>query len=275
MNITLNLNGNITNYCGATLLSVEKGREIFFRGKFENNAVEIPLNGECVEIEIKVNKRRLTSKQIGDLLDKIVTEEFVVNAINDFKVLEDKMEDKTQNVNSLEDLLKAANDFRKWAIDFGNELSKVLADIKALKKEDTWEMKCPYKYGDDYWVILDNGDIDSECWDEYETDGERFGVGNVFPTLETADLENERRKLLTRFRAFRDECNDGWKPDWDNSIQDKYYISYSYKLQKLDFYIHGSTTSFVLFGYFKNSEDCKRAIELFGDEIKELFVECD
>lgn len=48
MDITLNLNGNITNYCGAKLLSVEKGREIFFRGEFENNAVEIPLNGECV-----------------------------------------------------------------------------------------------------------------------------------------------------------------------------------------------------------------------------------
>ena len=90
MNITLNLNGNITNYCGAKLLSVEKGREIFFRGEFENNAVEIPLNGEHVEIEIKVNKRRLTSKQIDDLLDEIVTEEFVVNAINEFKVLEDE-----------------------------------------------------------------------------------------------------------------------------------------------------------------------------------------
>ena len=85
MNITLNLNGNITYYCGAKLLSVEKGREIFFRGKFENNAVEIPLNGEHVEIEIKVNKRRLTSKQIDDLLDEIVTDEFVVNAIEKFK----------------------------------------------------------------------------------------------------------------------------------------------------------------------------------------------
>lgn len=58
MNITLNLNGNITNYCGATLLSVEKRRGIFFRGKFENNAVEIPLNGEHVEIEIKIKESK-------------------------------------------------------------------------------------------------------------------------------------------------------------------------------------------------------------------------
>lgn len=41
------------------------------------------------QLENNENKRRLTSKQIDDLLDKIVTEEFVVNAINEFKVLED------------------------------------------------------------------------------------------------------------------------------------------------------------------------------------------
>lgn len=30
---------------------------------------------------------------------------------------------------------------------------------------------------------------------------------------------------------------------------------------------------FYLFGYFKNYEDCNTAIELFGDEIKRLYVE--
>ena len=38
----------------------------------------------------KSSERRLSSKQIDDLLDEIVTEEFVVNAINEFKVLEDE-----------------------------------------------------------------------------------------------------------------------------------------------------------------------------------------
>ena len=88
------------------------------------------------------------------------------------------MEDKKQDVKSLEELLKAADEFRKWAVDFGNKLSKVLPDIEIPEeKEDTWEMKCPYKYRNDYWVILDNGDIESESWDEYETDGKRFNGG--------------------------------------------------------------------------------------------------
>lgn len=143
---------------------------------------------------------------------------------------------------------------------------------KSLVKDD-WKMKCPYKYGDDYWVILDNGDIESECWDEYETDGKRFNAGNVFPTLKEADLENERRKLLTRFRAFRDECNNGWKADCTDVTQKKYYISYSGIK-------NGLYVSYIVLGnhlhtfsYFKNEQDAERAIELFGDEIIELYVE--
>lgn len=184
------------------------------------------------------------------------------------------MEDKKQDVNVLEELSKVADDFRKWAVDFGDKLSKVLDDIKALKKEeDTWEMKIPYKYGDDYWVILDNGDIDSECWDEYETDGKRFNTGNVFPTLKTADLEKKRRNLLTRFRSFRDERNGDWKADWTNGFEDKFFISFNIFSDTIDVRYARVVNGFYIFGYFKNKEDAERAIELFGDEIKELFVD--
>lgn len=57
MNITLDAKGKTINYCGAKLLSIEEGREIFFIGKDEDNAVEISLNGEHVEIQIKIKKR--------------------------------------------------------------------------------------------------------------------------------------------------------------------------------------------------------------------------
>lgn len=58
MNITLDTRGITTNYCGAKLLSVEKGREIFFCGKDNSNAVEISLNNEHVEIEIKIKDKK-------------------------------------------------------------------------------------------------------------------------------------------------------------------------------------------------------------------------
>ena len=186
------------------------------------------------------------------------------------------MENNKQDVNSLEELSKAADEFRKWAVDFGDRLAKVLADIKVPEKEeDTWEMKCPYKQGDEYWCLYSYGAIYSSFWSGTWEDKDRFNSGNTFPTKEAAELEAKRRKLLTRFRAFRDECNNGWKADCTDVTQKKYYISYS-EIK------NGLYVSYIVLGnhlhtfsYFKNEQDAERAIELFGDEIKELFVECD
>ena len=183
------------------------------------------------------------------------------------------MEDKKQDVNVLEELSKAADDFRKWAVDFGDKLSKVLDDIKALKKEeDTWEMKIPYEDGDEYYYIQSNGDIFSDDWYGTEADDRYFSQGNIFPTEQAAELEVKRRNLLTRFRAFRDECNNGWQPDWGSYLGLKYYICCAAK-KELRIYRTGAANDFCIFGYFKNESDAQRAIELFGDEIKELFVE--
>ena len=191
------------------------------------------------------------------------------------------MEDKKQDVNSLEELSKAADEFRKWAVDFGDRLTKVLADIQTSKKEeDTWEMECPYKDGNKTWHLYSYGDVDSSFWFNSLEDNARFKSGNTFPTKEAALLEAKRRNLLTRFRAFRDECNDGWKPDFGKKCKtSKFLIGYSwdskdeqYKLKPLEL---GSSNLFNQFGYFKNKADCERAIELFNEEIQELFVECD
>ena len=181
------------------------------------------------------------------------------------------MKNKKQDVNSLEDLLKAANDFRQWAIDFGNELSKVLADIKVPKKEeDTWEMEVPYEEAEEIWLLNSYGQAQKHHWNKTTWIDGNFNQGNIFPTEEAAELEAKRRNLLTRFNAFRDECNGDWKPDWKKAYGNKYFICEI--ASRLEVYVSSIGNSFVTFGYFKNNEDCKRAIEIFGDEIKELFV---
>lgn len=101
------------------------------------------------------------------------------------------MEDKKQDLNPLEELVKTADSYRAFFANLANELSKVLTDIKASdEEENTWEI----------------------------------------------DYKDKKLKSL-------------WVP---NSIN-----------------------GFPTFGYFKNREDAERAIELFGDEIKELFVDCE
>lgn len=181
------------------------------------------------------------------------------------------MEDKKQDEKLLEKLVKTVDSYRDVFVNLADELAKVLADIQASKKEeDTWEMKCPYKDGDKTWVIYSYGDVDSSFWFHSLEDNARFQSGNIFPTKEAAELEAKRRKLLTRFRAFRDECNGNWKPDYENSENNYFLRDYEDKIV-VDYICWANL--FVLFGYFKNREDAERAIELFGDEIKELFVE--
>ena len=186
------------------------------------------------------------------------------------------MEDKKQDVNVLEELSKAADEFRKWVVDFGDKLSKVLDDIQNSKKEeDTWKMKCPLKDGDEYWFIKDFGDVFIDSWDGCEIDMGRFNTGNIFPTKEAAELETKRRNLLTRFRSFRDECNGDWKPDWNDVTHKKYYVFYSEIKNDVCVTYIVLDKRFHTFGYFKNGDDAYKAIELFGDEIKELFVDCE
>ena len=182
------------------------------------------------------------------------------------------MKDKTQYEALMEELQKIVENFRDGVIEIGERLSKLLPDIEIPEEEeDTWEMKCPYEHWDTHYCIQSSGDVFADCWEDIEADYKYFSQGNIFQTEEAAKLEAKRRNLLTRFRAFRDECNGDWKPDWKNVYENKYFIC---KVDsKLGAYASSIGNSFAMFGYFKNSEDCERAIKLFGDEIIELYVE--
>nr|DAS88789.1 MAG TPA: hypothetical protein [Caudoviricetes sp.] len=183
------------------------------------------------------------------------------------------MKEKTQYKALMEELQKIVENFRVGVAEIGEKFSKLLPDIEITEgEEDTWEMKCPYECGDTHYCIQPNGAVFADCWEGMESDNRYFSQGNVFPTEEAAELEAERRNLLTRFRAFRDECNGNWKPDF-TICDNKYFIEK--RSGKIVANYLCNVNAFMLFGYFKKYEDAKRAIKLFGDEIKELFVDCE
>lgn len=181
------------------------------------------------------------------------------------------MDEKNKSKTPLEEFKKLANDFRDVVTEIGERFAKLLPDIE-ISEEDTWEMKCPYRYNDEYFYINTCGNVLGDRWCNFYGEEEAVALGNTFPTREAAELEVKRRNLLTRFRAFRDECNGDWKINSDN-LQHKYFIAISNS--KLECYNTMFGSYFPLFGYFKNEEDAERAIELFGDEIKTLFVDCE
>lgn len=182
------------------------------------------------------------------------------------------MDEKNKSKTPLEEFKKLANDFRDVVTELGDILAKILPDIEITEEEeDTWEMKCPFEDKGGQFILLSDGSVEHYRWENNENDQQCFNQGNSFRTKEAAELEAKRRNLLTRFRAFRDECNGDWKINFDDVYQDKYIIK---RDKEGNFYtqLYCTVNEFNLFGYFKNSEDCERAIKLFGDEIIELYV---
>lgn len=173
---------------------------------------------------------------------------------------------------------KYANELEKALAQFSENVNKIVTEMFSFegKKEKDWKMKCPYKYGDNHYCIQSSGDVFLDSWKDIEADNSFFNQGNIFPTREAAELEAKRRNLLTRFRAFRDECNGDWKANWTDDREPLFYIFYDYESGKMKTFADcNAERNFHTFGYFKYDSDCRRAIDLFGDEIEELFVDCE
>lgn len=128
-----------------------------------------------------------------------------------------------------------------------------------------------FEEGDEIYHVDEYGNVNSGNWGNYAWIDGAFSQGHIFRTKKEAETEPKRRNLLTRFRAFRDECNGDWKPDWSNRDK-KWEINYDTEDKEFKAFWSFVTNSFSIFGYFKNEQDTKRAIDLFGDEIKELFM---
>jgi hypothetical protein len=96
--------------------------------------------------------------------------------------------------------------------------------------------------------------------------------GNTFKNIKSAEKERDRRELLHEFNQFRDERNNGWTPNWNNSYEAKHCITFmsSKRLMIKAVYAAGR---FSTFGYFKDYQACFDAIEKFGDRIKKLYID--
>ena len=141
-----------------------------------------------------------------------------------------------------------------------------------LEKAKT-EIEYPFEERERYFVLCNDGRIANDCWEGYDCEFTQWSQGNIFKTKEAAKCERDRRALLKRFRQFRDKCNGDWKPNFKDVNSWKHYINFNHQNNRMKIYPCWNLEEFHLFGYFKNESDAERAIELFGDEIKRLWVE--
>ena len=155
------------------------------------------------------------------------------------------------------------------------ELEKQIQELqKKLEFEkQKAEIEYSFKNGEEYWGLWHDGYIRDYIWDGSDFDKARYSQGNIFKTKAEAERESDRRALLTRFRQFRDQCNGDWKPLLKVVGLPKYCIAINNKTDVMFAMDVTFYNEFNPFGYFKKKEDCQRAIQLFGDEIKRLCVE--
>ena len=155
------------------------------------------------------------------------------------------------------------------------ELEKQIQDLQKeleLKKQKE-SFKFPVGYHDTYYFLTAFGEIKEDFWIGSIRDENKSYQGNVFKTKQEAEKERDRRILLTRFRQFRDKCNGEWKPDFKDLEEHKHSISYDWFEGSFRCLRSQSIQMISPLGYFKNERDALRAIELFGDEIKRLWVD--
>ena len=83
-----------------------------------------------------------------------------------------------------------------------------------------------FEEGDEIYYVDQFGIVNCGKWDNFAWIDAAFSQGHIFRTKQAAELESKRRNLLTRFKAFRDECNGDWEKDWKNHRNRKYFISF-------------------------------------------------
>ena len=154
--------------------------------------------------------------------------------------------------------------------EIAQKVKELLDDLETLEQEEIVTFKYPFEDKEEYFCLHIDGEIIPNLWSGGPFDEGVYKQGHVFKNREEAIKERDKREILMRFNQFRDKCNGDWKPTINEK---KYYIFFNFEEHefKIDWFCQIGI--FELLGTFKNEADAERAIELFGDEIKRLFVE--
>jgi len=229
-------------------------------------------------------KKSLT---IEDLKSRIGKPIFVIALKNDYKkknswcvlekINEFKAEDENAGYIEFTDCnyidFKNAEDFRLFDTEVSEEeLAEILEEEEKSKKKTGYET---VGKGDNYFFITSYMKAIigyAYHWNDRD-DEAREACANHF-NEETLAINIARAERL-RYQLRRFAALNGGIPsveDWISRLDWKYLIAYDYNEQKM--YVN-SISKFKNFGqiYFKSEEACKKAIEIFKDELMWYFTE--
>lgn len=154
--------------------------------------------------------------------------------------------------------------------EIAQKVKELLDDLETLEQQEIVTFEYPFEDQEEYFCLHIDGEIIQNLWSGGPFDEGVYKQGHVFKNREEARKERDKREILMRFNQFRDKCNGDWKPTINTK---KYYIFFNLEERKFKIDWFCQIGIFELLGTFKNEADAERAIELFGDEIKRLWVD--
>ena len=113
-----------------------------------------------------------------------------------------------------------------------------------------------------YWYIEDYGEVADDREIGVDVDGGRYEFGNYFKTEEEAQKAAEWLKTLT---ILRDDTK-GFKPDWGDPEQDKWYVYYDHVSESLGLGLNYTYRDGNL--YFASEDDANDSIKKHEREWK-------
>jgi len=139
-------------------------------------------------------------------------------------------------------------------------LNKMEKELKSLKesigtyKEEPKEWKP--EIGDEFYTISAFGDIRHWEYKGHEIDLNAFRTGSAFKTLEEAEFELERRKVITELKKHSCRFKKG---------VEQYGITYNYDKSEVSFGYLNNVCDYATICY-ESQETVQKAIKEVGEE---------
>lgn len=153
-----------------------------------------------------------------------------------------------------------------------DEKAKALRDEFISKLEDDkkeFEVELPNKYDTLYFIDDISSEVYMTGFSTSKNEIARYLRGYFFETKEEAEQHLKECKLLFKIKKWAEIQNEGWELDWGKG--NKYYIFYNYSCCEFETSSTVISDNFKKLPYFKSREIAQECIELFGEEIIEVF----
>ena len=163
-------------------------------------------------------------------------------------------------------------------LEYKNKMDALMEEYRDKVKEIAEEEEPFIRKGQNYFTIDDSFKIDWFRYDDDAYDKQYLNCGKIFPyTEETKDKVRKEVELIAKRRRLQSEMemfarlNNDCEIDWSNTEQYKWSLYIDYAKNGIMIYWAPNCRDLNNI-YFTSEEIAQKALEKFGDRIRELYL---